>query len=282
MGSFGENLRREREARGISLDEISETTKISVRLLQAIENEEFDRLPGGVFNVNFVRQYARQVGLDEDRIVGDFRAMTAEPEEAAVVQRPGTSSPEWTVPSSPEYEWDRERRNRMRAWGTMGLAAVALAAATFLVVRNSAPPPPASAPSPAPVTPPQSAPAPTAEAKPEPPPPAPPPEPVAPIRVELQASDAVWVSAVADGKTAFVATLQPDQRREATAHERLRLRVGNAGALKITLNGEEQPAIGPVGFPRTVIFTTAGMEVIVPAETSTDASPEPPGKETPP
>ncbi|MBI3666845.1 MAG: helix-turn-helix domain-containing protein, partial [Acidobacteria bacterium] len=59
MGDFGENLRQERLARGVSLEDISAYTKISVRLLQAVEDEDFDRLPGGIFNINFVRQYAR-------------------------------------------------------------------------------------------------------------------------------------------------------------------------------------------------------------------------------
>ena len=50
MGSFGERLQREREMRGITLDEIAEATKIGTRSLRALESEEFDKLPGGVFN----------------------------------------------------------------------------------------------------------------------------------------------------------------------------------------------------------------------------------------
>ena len=65
MSAFGENLRREREMRGVSLAEISSATKISVRMLDAVEIERWDRLPGGVFNSAFVRQYARYLGLDD-------------------------------------------------------------------------------------------------------------------------------------------------------------------------------------------------------------------------
>ena len=54
-GTFGDNLRREREMRGVSLDEISAATRIATRFLQAIENEQWDQLPGGVFNRGFVR-----------------------------------------------------------------------------------------------------------------------------------------------------------------------------------------------------------------------------------
>ncbi|MGA7926884.1 MAG: RodZ domain-containing protein [Candidatus Sulfotelmatobacter sp.] len=72
MGAFGEKLRKQREQRGLELDAISNTTKISTRMLRALEDEQFDQLPGGVFNKGFVRAYARQVGLDEEEIVADY------------------------------------------------------------------------------------------------------------------------------------------------------------------------------------------------------------------
>src|SRR5213592_2754282 len=72
MGSFGENLRRERELRGIDLRDIAEATKISVRFLQALEQDRVDILPGGIFPRAFVRQYARYLGLDPDRMVTEF------------------------------------------------------------------------------------------------------------------------------------------------------------------------------------------------------------------
>src|SRR5580658_9550129 len=72
MSAFGENLRRERDLRGVSLAEISQATKIGARMLDAIETERFERLPGGVFNSAFVKQYARYLGLDEERVVTEF------------------------------------------------------------------------------------------------------------------------------------------------------------------------------------------------------------------
>jgi cytoskeletal protein RodZ len=72
MSEFGEELRCEREKRGIALSSIIETTKISSRYLQALETGHFDRLPGGVFNKGIVRSYARFVGLDEDDWVNRF------------------------------------------------------------------------------------------------------------------------------------------------------------------------------------------------------------------
>lgn len=72
MGAFGERLRREREMRGVSLDEISAATKIGTRLLRAVEDEQFDLLPGGIFNKGFVRAYAKYLGIDEEAAVADY------------------------------------------------------------------------------------------------------------------------------------------------------------------------------------------------------------------
>ena len=79
MGVFGDRLRREREMRGVTLDEIAESTKISRRSLEALEEENFDLLPGGIFNKGFVRAYARYLGIDEERAVADYVAACQEP-----------------------------------------------------------------------------------------------------------------------------------------------------------------------------------------------------------
>ncbi len=63
--SFGEQLRLAREARGISLREISEQTRISTRYLEAIEADDYKRLPGGIFNKSFIKAYAKYIGYDE-------------------------------------------------------------------------------------------------------------------------------------------------------------------------------------------------------------------------
>jgi cytoskeletal protein RodZ len=69
MSSFGEELRRERELRRITLREVSEATKITLRYLEALEKNEFDQLPGGVFNRGFVRAYAQFIGVDPEAMV---------------------------------------------------------------------------------------------------------------------------------------------------------------------------------------------------------------------
>jgi len=67
--TIGEQLRLAREERGIPLREISDQTRISVRYLEAIETNDYKRLPGGIFNRSFVKAYARYVGYDEKEAV---------------------------------------------------------------------------------------------------------------------------------------------------------------------------------------------------------------------
>ena len=74
MGEFGEKFRKAREKKDLSLDDVSNVTKISTRNLQAIEEEKFDQLPGGVFNKGFIRAYAKHVGLDGDQAVNEYLA----------------------------------------------------------------------------------------------------------------------------------------------------------------------------------------------------------------
>jgi cytoskeleton protein RodZ len=72
MGEFGKELRSERVSRGVGIEEISDSTKISSRYLTALEQDQFEQLPGGVFNKGIVRSYARVVGLDEEFWVGRY------------------------------------------------------------------------------------------------------------------------------------------------------------------------------------------------------------------
>ena len=74
MGEFGEKFRKEREKKGISLDDVSNVTKISSRMLLAIEQEHFDQLPGGVFNKGFIRAYAKHLGMNDEEAVNGYLA----------------------------------------------------------------------------------------------------------------------------------------------------------------------------------------------------------------
>jgi cytoskeleton protein RodZ len=83
-GNFGERLKRERELREVPLEEITQATRIGSRFLEALENEEWDKLPGGVFNRGFVRSIAHYLGLDEEAFLAEYDlAHTAHAEQQA-------------------------------------------------------------------------------------------------------------------------------------------------------------------------------------------------------
>jgi len=75
---FGDRLRREREMRGISLDEITAATRIGTRFLEALENEQWDQLPGGVFNRGFVRAVAHHLGLSDEDLLAEYTLATGD------------------------------------------------------------------------------------------------------------------------------------------------------------------------------------------------------------
>jgi cytoskeletal protein RodZ len=95
---FGEQLKREREMRGVSLEEISVATRIAPRFLEALENEQWEQLPGGVFNRGFIRSVARYLGLDEDSLVAEYALQTKGRPDPGVVADP---------PDEPQRKWAR-------------------------------------------------------------------------------------------------------------------------------------------------------------------------------
>lgn len=101
---FGEHLKREREMRGVSLEEISAATRISVRFLEALENEQWERLPGGIFNRGFIRSVARFLGMDEENLVAEYAMETHERPEIAV--------------------WTKEPVRKRTNWAAIGRAIV--------------------------------------------------------------------------------------------------------------------------------------------------------------
>jgi cytoskeletal protein RodZ len=70
--SIGEKLRLARETRGIALRDISDQTRISMRYLEAIESDDYRRLPGGIFNRSFIRAYAKAIGYDENQAIDEY------------------------------------------------------------------------------------------------------------------------------------------------------------------------------------------------------------------
>jgi len=98
VGEFGDKFRRARENKELSLDDVSNVTKISPRMLQAIEEEQFDQLPGGVFNRGFIRAYAKHLGLNSEDDVNDYLACLR---QAQIDSHKGWDAPERRDPHQP-------------------------------------------------------------------------------------------------------------------------------------------------------------------------------------
>ena len=90
---FGDHLKREREMRGVSLDEICVATRISTRFLEALEGEHWEVLPGGVFNRGFVRAVSRFLGLDEEGMVAEYAMAMSEQNPPPAWSRPPIPAP---------------------------------------------------------------------------------------------------------------------------------------------------------------------------------------------
>ncbi|MEA2206074.1 MAG: hypothetical protein QOE77_2850 [Blastocatellia bacterium] len=80
--TIGEKLRTAREESGVSLRDISEQTRISMRYLEAIENDDYKRLPGGIFNKSFIKAYARYIAFDEKEAIESYLATLREKGES--------------------------------------------------------------------------------------------------------------------------------------------------------------------------------------------------------
>lgn len=91
------SLASARQKKGISLEQIAEATKISIRFLRAIEDEEFDKLPGGIFNTSYLRQYAAAVGVDESKLLAHYHGLV----------NPGSTEEETPAPRTERSLFDR-------------------------------------------------------------------------------------------------------------------------------------------------------------------------------
>jgi cytoskeleton protein RodZ len=272
VGSFGERLRREREMRGITLEEIAEATKIGSRSLRALEEEDFDKLPGGIFNKGFVRAYCRYLGIDAEQSVADYVAAVTEAQAAGKLARA-----EYTSPPAESEEVSEPIIGRI-PWG-MIIAALVLVAAGLagrqyyaghgwpkLFSREK---PAAAAPQPQAATP---AAQPAAEPV-NPPVTSAPPAPTAPelanqpapgraesaIVLRIHARETAWVSITADGKHVTSEELPPNSDKTIRAEREVVLVTGNAGGVEVSLNNTPMPALGESGKKATVTYGPRGV-----------------------
>jgi cytoskeleton protein RodZ len=262
MASFGAQLKREREQRKISLDDISVSTKIGTRFLRAIEDDQFDQLPGGIFNKGFIRAYARHLGLDEERTVADYlEASGAEISDTKAAESPAV------LPVTPE-----EPTAARIPWGSFAIVLL-LAALTFATLKyysrekpqGNGPAIENSQPQSSPLTAAQPA-QPKASVQ----PPAPLAQPLAatpeksqPLSgtfvVLLKARDDSWISGTIDGTQLPDQLLAASSEKSVSAQQSVMLKAGNIGALDIYFNGQKIPSQGEQGEVKTLAFDAHGL-----------------------
>jgi len=249
MGEVGDRLRRAREAKGLTLDQMEEITKIRRRYLQALEDEDYGQLPGEVFVRGFLRNYALALELDaEEILIASGHKAPAPILPASEVQELLLNEP-LTPPRG---------RQRLIAGviGLMAVAALALGGWWFYrylgpgsngsptpiaqisvtpiqaLQQNTLEPTPTQMASPSPLA------TETAEAT---------PTPMVGVLLRIAATQKAWIRVTADGRLAYEGTLEAGQTREWSAGSEIVLLCGNAGGVTVWYNGQEQEPIGTPG-----------------------------------
>ena len=244
LASFGEELRREREIRGISLKEISDATKISKRFLEAIERNDHKTLPAPVFTRGFVREYARYLGLNSEDIVNRYNFAAAGDdriEQSLHLERltqPQTPTPSPRDRKSIPPPYARIDRN---VW-ILAVIVVALLGATWWALKHKRETRAEEARLEAATT--------TIAPKPVVPPPVPVPEPQIDdtLRLTIDVSRDSWVTLQADGKTILDERMREGDHRTFEAKEAFHfVAIGNAGGLALKLNDLDLPPLGKRG-----------------------------------
>lgn len=287
MPSFGEKLKLEREKRKITLEQISASTKIGTRMLQSLEEDKFNQLPGGIFNKGFVRAYSRCIGLDEDQTVADY------------LQASGDAPPVSTeiVPREDVERENEENVRRLEAvtddysrrplpWGLLAaillLIALALSFWSYRRKENTKPlvnQNPVRTPTMAAATMashPTTAQSRTTESQMAgqasssvPTSSVPKTEGSAPrspaaatsgdFTVVIHAREDSWISITADGKTSLSEILATGTERAIQGRKEVTVKIGNAGGVELRFNGQKVAAGGEFGEVRTVTFGPKGM-----------------------
>ena len=236
--TFGEELRRERLIRGVSLEEISATTKISLRLLTALEMSDVSRLPAPVFTRGFIRSYSRHLGLDPDEMVNAYLAdLTPGKSRDGAAKKGGLKS--------------RFLRGRRAAASTIVVSVIAVllvlgliarperrsASATPIAQRHVAPVTfknVAVSPGPAPVIPEEH----PAEA----------PKTTGGVSMVLEFEQDSWTEVTAsDGTPIFSGMSRRGTSQRFQTQVGFRLTLGNAGGVRVTVDGRPLEPLGGAG-----------------------------------
>jgi cytoskeleton protein RodZ len=296
LPSFGAKLKLEREKRKITLEQISVSTKIGTRMLQALEEDNFNQLPGGIFNRGFVRAYSRFLGLDEDQTIADYMQASG---DAPPVSTEPASREDGSHENATRENQDRENRenkdkdkvSRLEAsadapprqvpWGVFAgaLLVVALALSFWSHRRREhmrqavRPTPAASATqlsgqasgSDLPTTASPTTSSPTgvsAHSAPKTSHDLAPASPAAipgEFTVVIQAREESWTTITADGKTISSELLPAGSERVVRGRKEITVRTGNAGAVDFRFNEKKVDIGGDYGEVKIVTFGPRGI-----------------------
>lgn len=270
MESFGARLKREREQRKVTLDEISLSTKIGTRFLRALEEENFEQLPGGIFNKGFVRAYARHLGMDEEQTISDYLVAS------------GAVEPEKNLEEAPVLEPRAEEGPHAAAripWGTLAVVLLLVALGFALwgfhsreksgsprvettPANNETSPPAPANPDRQKLPPPQSSAAVTAAVgvRPAEPVAAPNSRPAPGAFVVLiTARENSWLTITVDGNEIMNDTLVAPREKSVEGQKEVVIRAGNLGALEFSFNGKKLPVQGDYEEVKTLVFDANGL-----------------------
>lgn len=248
--SIGEQLRAQRKARGISLVEVAEHTKIGKRYLEAFEEDRFDVLPCEAYIRGFLRAYAKYLEIDDERMLAQYKTL----------QHPQNAE----MPVAGQAE-NAPRKSNQNVWVPLVaiLLVTGLGAGLFLLwpsgqEENANPAAPAGG---------VSAPDPAAPKV---------PGPDDPLILKIKGKEKTWITLMIDGRQEPDITLNPNEERSWQAQERFVLWTGNAGGIEIYFNGELQPPLGVVGEVRKEVIFERRQPVIEPETAAPAAAPPAP------
>lgn len=268
MQGIGEILKRTREAQGITLEEVAEATKIRRKYLEALEKEEFDVLPGEVYAKGFATAYLKYLGIKDDpAVVEVMKPKPKAPEEPAHVEEEQVKerrsrAARQTKPAprrkkSPAASFEEKPLSKNASLIViLSVAAIILLLALQWVYTRSQQDqiPPENVQQQEDINGGQQ----DGEGDPEnAAEPDVPPEPAAPVYhglemhleildVNANATDQCWMQITVDGKKTEL-TLSEGQTQDVQANESIQLSLGNAGVVKITLNGQDLGVMGSQG-----------------------------------
>jgi len=244
---IGGELRRARKARSRSIEGISAVTKISVPVLRAIENNAFERVPGGLFTRGFLRAYAREVGLNAEAIVQQYRAEYETPEPPAGDGAPDVAA----APDHRDLDLDMaDELGRSKRTQVIEVAAIVLVVVVYFGLARQ---PKTSANADL-----KSVDAISAASAATPAAAAPPAEvPVATtgtlyaaggdLKVEIRPQGPSWVEATADGQRIVARLMNTGERQAISVRQDLTLRVGDPAAFAFSINGVPGRSLGRGG-----------------------------------